>query len=172
MWPIDYRMIELSTSSSVTFLMGGWIRPFSTMSGPFQLGLYLVVMLPLLLIVLTTTKHKPWVRVLLLMLLGLQIALMLMTRTKGNWGGFLVGVVVLVLLQSRNPIRAAFRLAGLAVVGGLILGLILYVTSGQTRAVMDDAIFAITHPLEAPTFIFRMELWLSLIHISEPTRPY
>lgn len=159
MWPIDYRMIELSTSSSVTFLMGGWIRPFSTMSGPFQLGLYLVVMLPLLLIVLTKTRPKPWVRVLLLVLLGLQIALMLMTRTKGNWGGFLVGVVVLVLLQSRNPIRAAFRLAGLAVVGGLILGLILYVTSGQTRAVMDDAIFAITHPLEAPTFIFRMELW-------------
>jgi hypothetical protein len=159
MWPIDYRMIELSTSSPITFLMGGWIRPFSTMSGPFQLGLYLMVVLLLLLVMLTKAKPKPWLRLSFLLLLGLQIALLVMTRTKGNWGGFLVGVIVLVLLQSRNPIRAALRLAGLAVVGGLVLGLIMYVASGETRAVLDDAIVAITNPLEAPTFVFRMQLW-------------
>ena len=159
MWPIDYRMIELSTASPVTFLMGGWIRPFSTMSGPFQLGLYLVVVMLLLLVLLTKAKPKAWLRLSFLVLLGLQLALLLMTRTKGNWGGFLVGAIVLILLQSRNPIRAAFRLAGLAAVGGLIVGLVFYVASGDTRAVLDDAIFAITNPLEAPTFVFRMQLW-------------
>lgn len=159
MWPIDYRMIDLSTSSPITFLMGGWIRPFSTMSGPFQLGLYLMVMLLLLLVLLTKAKPKPWLRLSFILLLGLQIALLVMTRTKGNWGGFLVGVIVLVLLQSRNPIRAALRLTGLAVVGGLVLGLIMYAASGETRAVLDDAIVAITNPLEAPTFVFRMQLW-------------
>ncbi|MBP6016205.1 MAG: O-antigen ligase family protein [Candidatus Promineofilum sp.] len=159
MWPIDYRMIELSTSSPITFLMGGWVRPFSTMSGPFQLGLYLVVTLPLLLVLLTRSKPKPWLRFALIVLLALQIALLMMTRTKGNWGGFLVGLIMLVLLQSHNPIRAAFRLIGLAVVGGLVLGLVLYVASGETRAVLDDAVVAITNPFEAPTFVFRMQLW-------------
>ncbi len=159
MWPIDYRMIELSTSSPITFLMGGWIRPFSTMSGPFQLGLYLVVMLPLLLVLLTRAKPRPWLRISLFLLLGLQIALLIMTRTKGNWGGFLVGVIVLVLLQSHNPLRAALRLAGLTVIGGMVLGLLLTVASGGTLAVLNDAITAVTNPLEAPTFVFRMQLW-------------
>ncbi len=159
MWPIDYRMIDLSTSSPVTFLMGGWVRPFSTMSGPFQLGLYLVVVLLLLLVLLARDKPRPWIRFFLLLLLGLQLALLLMTRTKGNWGGFIVGTIVLVLLQSRNPVRAAARLTGLAVLGGLAIGFIFYVTSGNTRNVLNDAVIAITNPLEAPTFVFRMQLW-------------
>lgn len=159
MWPIDYRMIELSTSSPITFLMGGWVRPFSTMSGPFQLGLYLMVVMLLLLVLLTKAKPKPWLRICFFLLLGLQITLLLMTRTKGNWGGFLVGAIVLVLLQSRNPIRAALRLTGLAVIGGVVLGLILTIASGETQTVLNDAITAITNPLEAPTFVFRMQLW-------------
>lgn len=159
MWPIDYRVIEMSPTSPVTFLMGGWVRPFSTMSGPFQLGLYLVVVLLLILVLLTKGQPKPWLRIGLLLLTGLQVALLLMTRTKGNWGGIVVGAIVLVLLQSRNPARAAVKLAGLAVVGGLALGLILYAASGEIRKVMDEAIFAITNPLEAPTFVFRMQLW-------------
>ncbi len=159
MWPIDYRMIDLSTSSSITFMMGGWIRPFSTMSGPFQLGLYLMVVLLLLVVLITKGKPNPWVRITLIVLLCLQVALLVMTRTKGNWGGFLVGAVVLVLLQSRNPIRAAVRLTGLALVGGLVLGLVLTFTSGEPSTVLNDAITAITNPLEAPTFVFRMQLW-------------
>lgn len=159
MWPIDYRMIDLSTSSSVTFLMGGWVRPFSTMSGPFQLGLYLVVVLLFLVAFLTKAKPKLWLRFFTILLLGLQLALLLMTRTKGNWGGFLVGAIVLVLLQSHNPIRAAVRLAVLAVMGGVLLGSIFYVVSGDARSVLDDAVVAITNPLEAPTFVFRMQLW-------------
>ncbi len=159
MWPIDYRMIELSTSSPITFLMGGWIRPFSTMAGPFQLGLYLMIVLLLVIVLLTGMKSKPWLRISLLVLLVLQFGLLLMTRTKGNWGGFLVGVIVLVILQSRNPIRAFARLTGLAAVGAVVLFLTLSITSGDTLTVLNDAVLAISNPLEAPTFVFRMQLW-------------
>jgi len=159
MWPIDYRMIDLATSSSVTYLMGGWIRPFSTTSGPFQLGLYLMISLLLLMALLTKLKLRSSIRILLIGLFTLQIALLLMTRTKGNWGGFIVGVIVLFILQSRNPIRATLRLASFAVIGGTIIFLLYSLSMGETLAVLDDAIFAITHPLEAPTFIFRIGLW-------------
>jgi O-antigen ligase len=89
----------------------------------------------------------------------LQLALLLMTRTKGNWGGFLVGAMTLIVLQSKNPLRAIVRLGGFALIGGAVIFLLLTFTSGNTLTVLNDAIFAITHPLEAPTFIYRMGLW-------------
>lgn len=159
MWPIDYQMIDLSTSSEITFLMGGWVRPFATMSGPFQLGLYLMVTLLLLLVLLKDARFGKWGRLGLLLVLVLQVALLLMTRTKGNWGGFLVGAVVLVLLQSPNPLRAAIRLSVLGAVGGVVLFFLLAFASGDMVKVINEAIVAITNPLEAPTFIYRMELW-------------
>jgi hypothetical protein len=163
MWPIDYRMIALSTSSSITFLMGGWIRPFSTMSGPFQLGSYLMILLLLILALLKGKIRHPTLRLLLIGLFMLQIILLLMTRTKGNWGGFIVGVIVLFVLQSHNPVRALVRLGGFALIGGAIIFLVFSLTSGSTFTVLDDAFFAITHPLQAPTFIFRMDLWQETI---------
>ena len=163
MWPIDYRTIALSTSSSTTFLMGGWIRPFSTMPGPFQLGLYLTIVLLLILSLLKGKRLPPLFRLLLIVLFILQTTLLLMTRTKGNWGGFIVGVFVLFALQSRNPVRAIVRLSGFALVGGAVIFLVFSVTSGNTLAVLDDALFAITHPLQAPTLVFRMDLWRETI---------
>lgn len=159
MWPIDYRMITLSTSSSTTYLMGGWIRPFSTMPGPFHLGSYLMILLLLILALLRGKKLQPYLRPLLIVLFMLQIALLLMTRTKGNWIGFIAGVTVLFVLQSRNPARAFVRLGGFALVGGAMIFMIFSLTSGASLIVLDDAFSAITNPLQAPTFVYRMELW-------------
>jgi hypothetical protein len=159
MWPIDYRMIDLSTSSEITFMMGGWIRPFSTMSGTFQLGLYLMVMLLLLLVLLRDARSGPWGRAGLLVLAALQLGLLLMTRTKGNWGGFLIGAILLVILQSRNPFRATVRLSLLGALGGVVLFFVLGFASGNMATVLNEAIVAITNPMEAPTFVYRMDLW-------------
>lgn len=159
MWPIDYRMIDLSTSSSVTFLMGGWIRPFSTMSGPFHLGLYLVISLLLILSLMGSRRLRLTNRFLLIVLFILQFILLLMTRTKGNWVGFAVGVCILIVLQSRSHVRSVLKLGILALFTSSLLFALLSFSSGRSFVVLEDAIFAITHPLEAPTFIFRLELW-------------
>ncbi len=172
MWPIDYRMIELATSSSVTFLMGGWIRPFSTMSGPFQLGLYLMILLLLLLALLKKRNTCPYIRPLLIGLFILQLILLLMTRTKGNWAGFIVGVFALFVLQSRNPVRAVIRLSAFALLSGVIIFLVFSFTSGVVSTVLDEALFAITHPLQAPTFIYRMNLWQETIIPAIQKQPF
>ena len=173
MWPIDYRMIDLATASSVTYLMGGWIRPFSTMSGPFQLGSYLMILLLLLILAFLKGKRfHPSLRLLLIGLFFIQIALLLMTRTKGNWGGFVIGVFVLLILQSRNPIRAVVGLGSFALLGGAAIFLVFSLTSGASLTVLDDALFAITHPIQAPTFIFRMELWQETIIPAIQQQPF
>lgn len=163
MWPIDYKMIELATSSATTFLMGGWIRPFSTMSGPFQLGLYLTIILLLILALLKRKTTCQYQRILLTGLLILQITLLLMTRTKGNWVGFFIGVFILFILQSHNPVRALIRMSIFSLAGGAIIFLVLFFTSGVVSNVLDEALFAITHPLQAPTLIYRLDLWQETI---------
>lgn len=163
MWPIDYRMIELATSNSSTYLMGGWIRPFATTSGPFQLGLYLMIVLLLILTILKGNIVSLPLRLIITALFILQIILLLMTRTKGNWIGLLLGVFALFIIQSRNPVRAAIRLSIFTLLGGAILLFVLSQTSGVVLSVLNDALFAITHPLQAPTFIFRIALWQETI---------
>ncbi len=171
MWPIDYRMIELAQSSSITFLMGGWIRPFATMSGPFHLGLFLTVTSLLFLSSLdrqnTRLSHRP----LLVALLVLQILLLLMTRTKGNWAGFIIGVVTLLFLQSRNPFRVIVKVSGFTF---LVIAVVLLATQIAPKgalAILDDAIFAGMHPLQAPTLLYRLELWNETIIPAIQTRP-
>lgn len=173
MWPIDYRLIELSTSSSTTFLMGGWIRPFSTMSGPFQLGLYLMVLLLLTLSILKTKVNHPYLRSLVIGFLILEIILLLMTRTKGNWIGLLVGISILFILQSRrNPVRVILKLSGFSLFSGIIIIFMLSQVSGNTLTVLNDALFAITHPLQAPTFIYRLDLWQNTIIPAIQKQPF
>jgi O-antigen ligase len=156
---VDLRMVELATASRTTYFMGGWVRPFSTMPGPFHLGLYLVIVLLALAVHLMHGRPKSSTRLLLSAVLLLHLVVLVMTRTKGNWVGLVAGLVLLALLQARNPIKAVFRLIALSVVGGAAVAVILPLTSEAARQTMQDALFAVTHPLQAPTFIFRLEVW-------------
>jgi O-antigen ligase len=156
---IDLRMVELATASRTTYFMGGWIRPFSTLPGPFHLGLYLVVVLLALVLLLTDKRNKTPAHLLLGMGLLLHVVVLFMTRTKGNWVGLVAGLGVLVLLQAKNPVKALFRFAGVVLVGGSATALILALTSETAYAVLQEAILAVTNPLAAPTFIYRLQLW-------------
>lgn len=159
MSPLDYRMIELATADPVTYLMGGWIRPFSTMAGPFQLGLYLMVTIFLLLSLLLNLKLKIKWQILFVGLMLLQGVVLITTRTKGNWVGLALGILVLVLLQSRTKTQLVKRLIMVSLLGVLLITGVIFLASGTILTVLQEAVFAVTNPLQAPTFIFRMQLW-------------
>ena len=156
---IDYRMIELASASRTTYLMGGWIRPFSTLSGPFHLGLYLVIVSLLLLAQLMLKHGRFPIRVLFAFVLVLHLVVLFFTRTKGNWVGLVAGIVVLMILQTRRPLKLFVQLAGLALASILVITIVLALAPDNTLKVLDDAIVAVTNPLEAPTFVYRVQLW-------------
>lgn len=160
---IDYRMIEMASASPTTYLMGGWVRPFSTLPGPFHLGLYLVVVSLLLLAQLMLKYGRFSTRVSILFVLVLHLVVLFFTRTKGNWVGFIAGIVVLMILKTRRPLKLSIQLAGIALAGLLVAAAILAVAPDNTFKVLDDAIIAVTNPLEAPTFLYRVQLWEEII---------
>jgi O-antigen ligase len=69
------------------------------------------------------------------------------------------GVVVLLLLQTKRPFALFKRLIGLSLASVLIFALLTAIVPPNTISALDDAIFAITNPLEAPTFLYRVQLW-------------
>jgi len=156
---IDYRMIELASASPVTYLMGGWVRPFSTTPGPFHLGLYLVVV-SLLLIAQLTLKHGRFsTRLFLPIILFLHVGVLFFTRTKGNWVGLVAGILVLVILHTQRPLKMIARLIALSLASILTVTIIFAVAPSNTLGVLEDAIVAVTNPWEAPTFVYRVQLW-------------
>lgn len=154
---IDYRLIDLSSGSRITYLMGGHIRAFSTLSGPFHLGIYLVCSL-LLILAIFLRNRRFW---LMALLLGIpQLIALLMTVTKSNWAALIAGGAVIIILASRRPIRSFIRLSILAIISFFLIILLYEVTISipQLRTI-NDGIQAILNPLNAPTMIIRFELW-------------
>ncbi len=154
---LDYRLIDLSTSSPITYMMGGHIRAFSTMSGPFQLGIYLVCVLLLLLAI---WQYYPYRRLWVVVLSAPLLVALIMTVTKSNWAGLLAGALTLLILNSKKPLRLAKRLFSL---GFIILGigfLSLWITSAVPELqTLNDGLHALLNPFDAPTFKFRLDLW-------------
>jgi len=158
---LDYRLIELSSGSVTTYLMGGHIRAFSTLSGPFHLGIYLVATLLLSLCIWYRYKqYRLWVIILAIP----QVIALIMTVTKSNWAALVVGGLVVVLLNSNNPLRVLSRLflLGLAVV---ILGVAAFYLTGMIPQLktIHDGMQAILNPLQAPTMVIRLNLWRETI---------
>ncbi len=154
---LDYRLIELSTASPITYMMGGHIRAFSTLAGPFHLGIYLVCTLLLL---SASWFHYPNRRLAAILLGTPMLAALVMTVTKSNWAGLLAGILILVLLNSKRPLRLIWTLFVIGSVTGLILYLLLWVSSVTPGLeTVYAGLQALINPLEAPTFKFRLDLW-------------
>ena len=154
---LDYRLIELSTGSPVTYLMGGHIRAFSTLSGPFHLGIFLVGTCTLLVCLWFQYKSlRLWVMLLILP----QVVALFMTVTKSNWAALMLGGVIIILLYSKNlkKVLVSLFILGLII---LLLGLValeLTSTIPQFKTI-HDGLQAIINPLQAPTMIIRLDLW-------------
>lgn len=154
---IDFRLIDLSSASRVTYLMGGHIRAFSTLSGPFHLGIYLVCSLLLILSIFLRNRRFWFVA----LVLGIpQLIALLMTVTKSNWAALVAGGAVLIILASRQPIRSFIRLSILGIILFFSILLLFEVTKTipQLRTI-NEGLQAIVNPLNAPTMIIRFELW-------------
>lgn len=160
---IDYRMIELASASPITYLMGGWVRPFSTLPGPFHLGLYLVIINLLLISQWMLKQGKLSTRLWFIPIVILNLAVLFFTRTKGNWFGFVAGLVILVVLQTRRPLKLFIRLTSLATIMIVIATLVFAIVPRNRFGVLEDAIIAVSNPWEAPTFVYRVQLWQEII---------
>lgn len=157
--PVDLRMIELATASRVTYMMGGVVRPFATLAGPFHLGLYLATTAVSLFGLQAYVCRTPGKRLWLYAALALGFVALVLTRTKGNWVGLAVGLTALVLC---HPARLSTRVRQIGLAVGLlgIPVLVLLVKALATRTTaLDDALYAVAHPLSAPTFVYRVDLW-------------
>jgi hypothetical protein len=154
---LDYRLIDLSSGSITTYLIGGHLRAFSTLSGPFHLGIYLVCTLLLILCLWFRYKsYRWWISFLAIP----ELVALIMTVTKSNWAALLVGGLVIVLLNSKNPLKIIGRLA-IFVIAILLIGVgAFYITSVLPQlSTIHSGLQSILDPLQAPTMLIRLDLW-------------
>lgn len=158
---LDYHLIELSTASPITYLMGGHIRAFSTLAGPFHLGIYLVGILLLLMSIWQFYPRKRYMAV----LLGIPSLLALvMTVTKSNWFALLAGVLFLILLNSKSPGQTFGQIFLISILALATLFVLIQVsTANPIFKTINDGLQAFINPTEAPTMVFRLDLWKETI---------
>ena len=156
---LDWRLVDLASASRTTYTMGGQIRPFSTLPGPFHLGLYLVVTGLLLLSQLYALRQPAKRRFWLWIVLAIQVLTLFLTRTKANWFALVAGAAILLILLSGFRLKSILRIVGIGIVGLCVIALSLWLSSDTGNKVLLDAINAFINPSEAPTFVLRMELW-------------
>lgn len=155
---LDYRLIDLSTASRVTYLMGGHIRAFSTLSGPFHLGILLVAS-SLVILALYLAKVKRNILFLGSLFL-IQVIALVMTVTKSNMFALIAGCLVLVFLLTKNPVRTALRLFILGIIGLALVWIIFATTANnQQFRTVHQGIKDLINPAQAQTMLFRLELW-------------
>jgi len=175
---LDQRIIDMAIetgrSSINPYMIKGQIRPFSTLSGPFHLGLYLMVTILLTLRQLQEdglTRKLKWA---LTGFAALQMVALLLTQTKGNWVGLMAGTAALLVLQAKRGSLRIMRLSAAAAVGAVCVAAALSVVAAfSTTAshVLEDALTNVTHPTEAPTLQFRLSLWGDRILPAIANRP-
>jgi len=158
---LDYRLIDLSTASPVTYMMGGHIRAFSTLSGPFHLGIFLTCIILLLTVLL---QHKPENKIIYLFLLLPLLVALILTVTKSNWLGLAIGIIFSIFLKSLKLLRFTFRiLLVLLLFLGIVILLMNITNSIPVFQTINTGIQALINPLEAPTMLFRLNLWKETI---------
>jgi len=154
----DYKVLELSTGSPTTYLLGGWIRPFSILPGPFHLGLYLLITILFIIGYLLHDKRQLPIWILMLLVLSIQVASLFVTRTKGNWIALLIGITVLILFQQRGSRIWPILSIG-AFIGLIISNLHWIMPSLTVSEIFLKSVSNVANPIEAPTFQLRLDLW-------------
>lgn len=82
----------------------------STLSGPNQLGAYLLIVLPLVLFLTTRTRQK-WQQGALAVLLAAGVGVLFLTWSRSAWIGMLAAIAALFVVQSPRPFAAIEYLA-------------------------------------------------------------
>ena len=156
-WPssLDFAFIQASPTSEMTFMMGGHIRAFGTLAGPFHLGLYLVISL-LLLFRWRRTNPSRWLNLAIIV----QLAALLATVTKSSWFALVAGLFFLLVLHTSDKRlllkRVAFSFLALIVFTGSAY---LVTFLSPDLSTLREGIEAFVIPWTAQTMVFRFELW-------------
>lgn len=179
---IDFSIIESSPSHETTFTMGGHLRAFSTFTGPFHFGSFLVISITLSLVLVVNFKNYSksstfyWI---LVIGLAFQFIALFFTRTKSNWIALIISILTLLILKKLLSHKGFLKQFELKITITIfiiaLIGLnILNSSSDEIKNVLDDAIFATTNISEAPTFLYRVDLWESFIRdiIKNPVIAY
>lgn len=166
----DYNVLELATGGTVTYFMGGWLRPFSILSGPFHLGLYLLITIIFTSNYLMDENKQFPARILMLLALSVQLVTLYTTRTKRNWIALSVGIVFLMIYQ-RNRLKISYLIGGIGFIS-IIISLLIWATpSEDASSLLLRSMSYAMNPLEAPTFQIRLELWKHTIIPALKSRP-
>ena len=160
-WPsaLDFAFIRASTTDEVTFMMGGHIRAFGTLAGPFHLGLYLVMSL-LLLFRWRLTNPSRWLNLAIVV----QLAALLATVTKSSWFALVTGLLFLLVLHTPDRRLLLKRLALSFLALALFTGSTYLATFlSPELSTLREGIEAFVIPWTAQTMVFRFEIWLLAI---------
>ncbi len=154
----DYDFLELATGGSTTYFLGGWIRPFSILPGPFHLGLYLLITILFIVGYLLNEKRSLPVWILMIFVLSIQLTSLFFTRTKGNWVALVIGMTVLILFQQRGS-KIWWVLCVMTFLGIIIGALQWFMPSTTASEIFLRSLSNAANPIEAPTFQLRLDLW-------------
>jgi len=151
---IDLNIINMTTASPISYTALGQMRAFSTLPGPFHLGIYMVMMI-LLVVLLLHRKEK---RFFLISAAALYILTLLVTITRTNWIG-LIGALAfyMYLLALERKVRLTFRVVLPICI--LITGATLLSRSHPYFSVVSDYIASIGSITETSHFKGRIEGW-------------
>lgn len=95
-WPsaVDLKIVETSLASPISYQVTGKLRAFSTLSGPFHLGIFMV--LATLLLVNQSRLKNNFYRITLMTVL---IFALILTITRTNWMAMIGGVLFLMIVS-------------------------------------------------------------------------
>jgi O-antigen ligase len=157
----EYRILELATAGLTTYMMGGYLRPFSILPGPFHLGLYLIVSI-LWLVMLLVYSKKPiaiWMRMLIIVILIIEVLVVFLTRTKSSWFGLAASFLVILVLQRKELFSSLLKITIALAIISITLTLSMSYLPQESLQVLADAISAVLNISEAPTFNHRENIW-------------
>ena len=90
---IDFKIVQSSLASPITYTALGKMRAFSTLSGPFHLGIFMV--LSILLITQSPWPKRIFLRILITVVLA---AALIMSITRANWLALAAGIAFIIVL--------------------------------------------------------------------------
>lgn len=155
---IDLRVTQYLPGSTPVYYMGGTMfnqmRAFSTMSGPFHLGIYIVLVMLLLLCLFQCYKRR-------IVLVGVMIAMvvtLLLNATRSNWIGLIGGLFCYLFLQIMEK-RIVLSLRVLISVCASLIAIFVVLRALPYFPSVYEYILSVVNIAENPHLVGRIASW-------------
>jgi O-antigen ligase len=152
---IDLKVINMSTASSITFTALGQMRAFSTMSSPFHLGMYMVMMILLMVALFQQKKRQGY----LFFAIAVYLVTIFLTLTRSSWIG-LFGALAFYIFLLFSERRSRLTVRAIAIVGGFIFGIAWFAQTHPYFSVISDYFTSLGTITETTHFQGRIEGWM------------